>query len=140
MGINPIAAARKEAQRQTYIDEERKLVELGKRRTDAAKKAASENKEKDLIGARNAETEAYSIKSEEIMRKVRAKKKRKKKKKKNAGKDSEIFLPIRKVLLRRTSQIDSARELKAKPQKKASRAITKTPDLGLVSMKIILIK
>ena len=57
MGINPIAAARKEAQRQTYIDEERKLVELGKRRTDAAKKAASDNKEKDLIGARNAETE-----------------------------------------------------------------------------------
>lgn len=57
MGINPIAAARKEAQRQTYIDEERKLVELGKRRTDAAQKAASENKEKDPIGARNAETE-----------------------------------------------------------------------------------
>lgn len=58
MGINPLAAARKEAQRQTYIDEERKLVELGKRRKDAAKKAASENKEKDLIGARNAETES----------------------------------------------------------------------------------
>lgn len=58
MGINPLAAARKEAQRQTYIDEERKLVELGKRRTDAARKAASENKEKDLIGARNAETES----------------------------------------------------------------------------------
>ena len=37
-------------------------------------------------------------------------------------------------------KIDSARERKAKPQKKASRAITKTPDLGLVSMKIILIK
>ncbi|MBR3935059.1 MAG: hypothetical protein IKJ57_00745, partial [Oscillospiraceae bacterium] len=55
MGINPIAAARKEAQRQTYIDEERKLVELGKRRTDAAKKAASEKKEKDLIGAKDAE-------------------------------------------------------------------------------------
>ena len=57
MGINPIAAARKEAQRQTYIDEERKLVELGKRRKDAAKKAASENKEKDLIGAKDAKPE-----------------------------------------------------------------------------------
>ena len=58
MGINPLAAARKEAQRQTYIDEERKLVELGEKRKDAARKAASENKEKDLIGARNAETES----------------------------------------------------------------------------------
>ena len=55
MGINPIAAARKEAQRQTYIDEERKLVELGEKRKDAARKAASENKEKDLIGAKDAE-------------------------------------------------------------------------------------
>ena len=58
MGINPLAAARKEAQRLTYIDEERKLVELGEKRKDAARKAASENKEKDLIDARNAETES----------------------------------------------------------------------------------
>ena len=43
MAINPIAAARKEAQRQTYIDEERKLVELGnKRKEEEERKAFSE--------------------------------------------------------------------------------------------------
>ena len=54
MAINPIAAARKEAQRQTYINEERKLVELGNKRK-AAENSAAKTKEEDLIGAKDAE-------------------------------------------------------------------------------------